>query len=82
MTVSVKAGGIHYVYGYKISTRVCGVCVCVCIHTRSQHNDRGDDQGTDDEDDQQSDGYPFPVPLRRRASHQVLKNKPRPPRVC
>ena len=56
------------------------VCVCVCErererHTRSQHNDRGDDQGADDQDDQQSDGYAFPVPLWWRAANQVLQNK-------
>lgn len=53
----------------------------MCVrHTGSQHNDRGDDQRTDDQDDQQSDGYAFPVPLWWRAAHQVLKNKV-PPHV-
>lgn len=44
------------------------------LHTRSQQDDGGDNQGTDDEDDQQGDSYPFPVPLRWSAAHEVLKN--------
>lgn len=43
------------------------------VRTRSQQNDGGDNQGTDDEDDQQGDGYSLPVPLRRSAAHKVLK---------
>lgn len=51
------------------------MCVCVCVvRTRGQQDDGGDNQGTDDEDDQQGDGDSFPVPLRRRAADQVLKN--------
>lgn len=47
----------------------------VCVTpTRGQQDNGGDDQRADDQDDQQGDCYSLPVPLGRRAAHQVLKH--------
>lgn len=67
----------HWLGGVWFGWQICA-CVrvrdCVCFrHTWGQQDNRGDNQGTDDEDDQQGDGNSFPVPLWRCAAHQVLE---------
>lgn len=43
--------------------------------TWSEQDDRHGDEGADHQDDQQSDGDPFPVPLRRTHPSQVLRRE-------
>lgn len=45
--------------------------------TWSEQDDRHGDEGADHQDDQQSDGDPFPVPLRRTHPTQVLRRQSR-----
>lgn len=44
----------------------------VSDHTWCQQDDRGNNQGADNQDDEQGDGDSLPVPLWGVAAHQLL----------